>query len=136
MKRILSVAMAAAFAGAMPPVHAQSIPTMEACAQYAEADAAYNTAEQEYIAAHTSPLQIDDWDDETAVKAAYKRERERKEAASAALWAALDALNAARPADAAIDAAIDEALTVLPETYLAVLTEGGGMQSDVWDGSD
>ena len=42
MKRILSVAMAAAFAGAMPAVQAQSIPSMEACAKYAEADAAYN----------------------------------------------------------------------------------------------
>ena len=34
MKRILTAAMAAAFAGAMPAVQAQSIPTMEACAKW------------------------------------------------------------------------------------------------------
>lgn len=43
MKRIVSLTMVAAFTGAMPAVQAQSIPTIEACAKYAEANAAYNT---------------------------------------------------------------------------------------------
>lgn len=59
MKRILSVAMAAAFAGAMSTVQAQSIPTMETCAKYAEADVVFETAEAEAQAHVASSLKAD-----------------------------------------------------------------------------
>ena len=105
MKRILSMVIAAAFAGAMPAVQAQSIPTMEACVMYAEADAAYTTAKQEANAAY------------------YTAEQE----ADAVYGAAVQEMQAV------YYAAIDEARTDLTQTYHAIYAEGGGTQSDVWN---
>ena len=115
MKRIVSLGLAAAFAVAMPAVQAQSIPTMEACAKYAEADAAYNTAEQEAKAARDAVYNA-------PYLAPTKEEREAARAASAARNA---------EASAAYEGAIEDARTVLTQTYVAIYAEGGGMQSDV-----
>ena len=146
-----------ALAGAMPAVHAQNDPNIEACVQYAEADvvfetaitaadAAYKSAEQEVEAATQKT-----WDaykaavkaaqhaarkaaDKTADKTADKAVMRAPMAAFAAHEAAKQEANAARHETAkAADAAIDDARTVHTQAYLAIYAEGGGTQSDVWD---
>ena len=134
MKRILTAAMAAAFAGVMSAVQAQSIPTIEACAKYAEADAAYNAVEQEAKAVR-----------DAAKPEAGAARRAASQAAEAAYKAGrgshnaihndgVDAYRAAmKKPNAVYETAMNEARTVLTQTYVAIYAEGGGMQSDVWD---
>ena len=142
-----------ALAGAMPAVHAQNDPNIEACVQYAEADvvfetaitaadAAYKSAEQEAEAATQKT-----WDAyKAAVKAAQHAARKAADktadkavmrapmAAFAAHEAAKQEANAARHETAkAADAATDDARTVHTQAYLAIYAEGGGTKSDVWD---
>ena len=141
MKRILSVAMAAAFAGAMSAVQAQSIPTLEACAKYAEADVAFNGLVQEAKAAFGASVQdIYDAHGYDALKQEHlaaitpPSDHERADALAAKMRAASDAVDAARPAlEAARDDTIEAAEIELTQTYLAVYAEGGGTQSDVWE---
>ena len=133
MKRILTAAMAAAFAGAMPAVQAQSIPTMEACAKYAEADAAYNTVEQEAKAVHEAAAQeavAAGVAAEQAARDAYEPGGDYKAVQNAR---AITYKTLMKKPDAIYESAIDEARTVLTQTYLAIYAEGGGTQSDVWD---
>ena len=157
MKRILSVAMAAAFTVTMPAVQAQGIPTIEACAKYAEADAAYNTVEQEAKAVRKAAMK-EPWAAYNAAKqeaeAAYAAARDKANAAYGAAykaaykaamkepWVAYNAAKqkaeavyeaAKQEAEPVYEAAIEDARTVLTQTYLAIYAEGGGTQSDVWD---
>ena len=114
MKRILSVALATLFAVAMPAVQAQSIPSMEACVKYAEADAAYTTVviEAQTIRAASVHEPI------AAMNAATNEAYVAYEAARAAKQEAYVAYNAARGAliesgAASDDAAAREAQAVL-----------------------
>lgn len=133
MNRILSVVVVAAFAGAMPAVQAQSIPTMEACAKYAEADAAYNTVEQEAKAVRKAARQ-------EALAAGVAAEQAARDAYepggnyNVVLNARNDTIRALMKKPKAVyEATVNEARTVLTQTYLAIYAEGGGTQSDVWD---
>ena len=131
MNRILSVVVAAAFAGAMPAVQAQSIPTMEACAKYAEADVVFESAQKEagdvYVAAWRAAGDAFQNKRRTARETAGDNYVTVVQEASAVYDAAT------KKASAAKDTAIEDARTVLTQTYLAIYAEGGGMQSDVWD---
>ena len=139
MKRILSVALATLFAVAMPAVQAQSIPSMEACVKYAEADAAYNTVDIEArtvrVAAEREPI-VSLGEAYAAHLAAMKEAGAAYDDAAhvAAKKEAFAAYEAAKQeAEAVYEAAMNEAHTVRTQTYLAIYAEGGGMQSDVWE---
>ena len=134
MKRIVSLGLAAAFAVAMPAVQAQSIPTIEACAKYAEADAAYNTAEQEAKAVHEAASReagAASRAAEQAARDAYVPGRDNYSLIDKARYDTYRA-HMDKP-DAVYKAAMNEARTVLTQTYVAIYAEGGGTQSDVWD---
>ena len=150
MKRILSVAMAAVFAGVMPAVQAQSEPSMEACVQYAEADevfkavaaptvAAYEAAKREARAVYdvAASKAFEAWNaHEAALRNAGVDDYERKAvrvyyAATKEASAAFDA--AKKEARAIYAPQMHEAQTAHTETYLAIYVESGGMQSDVWE---
>lgn len=134
MKRILFLSLSVLLISAMSAVHAQSIPTMEACAKYAEADVAYNTAEQEAKAVR-----------DAAKPEAGAARRAASQAAEAAFKAGRGSYNAIhndgvdayravmKKPNAVYEAAIEDARTVLTQTYVAIYAEGGGTQSDVWD---
>lgn len=124
----------------MPAVHAQNDPTIEACAKYAEADAAFETAA---VKAANDAYGVD-----PALREAY-RAADRKlsdamykhgihsaehEAIYSEFYAIKERFDATRLAAAsAKKAAIEDARTVRTQTYLAIYAEDGGMQSDVWD---
>ena len=96
---------------------------MEARARYAEADAAYNTAEQEAKAVRNAA--------KPEAEAVYKAGRGSYNAIHNDGQATYRAVM--KKPNAVYEAAVNEARTVLTQTYLAVYAEGGGTQSDVWD---
>ena len=142
-----------ALTGAMPAVHAQNDPTIEACTQYAEADIVFGNAEAEAEAVYQAVRKANVearrkaareenkaiWDNQATMSPGVSDSKRREasdklRAAKKNVVAVIEQNHAAdKVAKAAREATIEDARTVLAQTYLAIYAEGGGMQSDVWD---
>lgn len=150
-----------ALAISMPAVQAQDNPTIEVCAQYAEADVVFDGAEAAAKAAMTEGRAAEsavvekhraaleeakriyeepylngsgEGRTEAEDEAALSRYDAAREAADAAYKADIPEVRAARiEAESAYQPAIEEAQAVLTQTYLAIYAESGGMKSDVWE---
>ena len=128
MKTIRTTVALLVVAGALPAVQAQSIPSVEACIRYAEADAAYEAAVHPVDAAYDAAFEAALQQAKAAYVAAYEAALQQAKAAYVAAYEA-----AMQPAEAAFEAVKQPAQQALETAYFASYDLDGGPRSDVQD---